>query len=166
MWDKIYLAVLAAALLVMSFFSFYSYSWLHSIGSPKDALAGYEYYAGLAGAFLWISTLVLLILANILFWKTRRAWALWTSFGYFAAFLLLRYFWLETASFNFQKENNLTDSSFSFSPVLGVILVIVAGVVVFFNQFLNLRLQQKMYPPRELPGEVEGERLSIDEKES
>lgn len=155
MWNKIYLAVFAVALVVMGFFTFYAISWLGSIGDPKHAFVGYEYYASLAWTFLWLSTIILLILANLLLWQTRRAWAMWASFGFFAVFILLRYFWLEPAFFSFQKLNKFTDSSFSLSPFFGVLLVIVAGIIVFFNQYLNLRLNEKMHPSKDIEGESE-----------
>lgn len=155
MWNKIYFAVLFAALPVMSFFMLYAYSWLQSIGSPADAFAGYQYYAGLSSTFLWLSTAVLLILANVLLWNTRRAWALWVTFVYFSVFVILRTFWLEKARYNFQQSD-----SFFFTPFVGVILIIAFGAIVFFNQFLNLRLHEKMYPPRETP-----ERSEVTENE-
>ena len=142
MWNKIYFAVLAVAVLAMCFFTFYAYSWLGSIGSPKDALAGFDYFAGSGSVFLWISSAVLLILANVILWNTRREWALWTTFVYFAVFVVLRTFWLEKARYNFQNSDSLF-----FTPIVGVILIIIAGAIVFFNQFLNLRLNEKMYPP-------------------
>jgi len=157
MWNKIYLAVLAVAVVAMSFFVLYSHSWLGSIGNPKDALEGFEYYAGLGSTFLWISTAILLILANIILWNSRRAWAMWASFAYFAFFIILRYFWLEKASYNFQKSD-----SFFLTPIFGVILIVAFGAVVFVNQFLNLRLNEKMYPPRapETVSENEEEKTS------
>ena len=142
MWNKIYLAVLALAVVVMCFFTFYANSWFGSIGNPKDVLAGYEYYAGLSSTFLWISTAVLVILANVILWLTRRGWAFWTTLGYFALFVILRTFWLEKARYNFQNSDSLF-----FTPIVGVILIIAAGAFVFFNQLLNLRLNEKMYPP-------------------
>ena len=133
MWNKIYFAVLAAAALAMCFFTFYAVSWFGSIGSPKDALAGYEYYAGLGSVFLWISSAVLLILANVILWNTRRGWALWTTLAYFAVFVLLRTFWLEKARFNFQ----FPESVFFTPALVGAGLIIAAGAVVFFNQLIN-----------------------------
>ncbi len=156
MWNKIYLAVFGVALFVMSFFTFYANSWLGSIGDPLAALAGYEFYAGLATSFLWISTVILLILANLLLWNTRRSWALWTSFAYFAIFVILRTFWLEKARFNFQNSDG-----FFFTPLVGVILIIVVGALVFFNQFLNLRLNERMYPIKEATENAEVEENEV-----
>lgn len=150
MWNKIYLAVLAVAVVVTSFFFIYSHSWFGSIGDPKHALEGFEYYAGWGSTFLWISTAILLILANIILWNSRRAWAMWTSFGYFAIFVVLRFFWLEKARYNFQNSD-----SFFFTPIVGVVLIIAFGAIVFFNQFLNLRLSEKMYPPKETEADLQ-----------
>jgi hypothetical protein len=145
MWNKIYFAVLAAASLAMCFFTFYANSWLGSIGSPKDAIEGYEFYAGIGSVFLSVSAGVLLILANVILWNTRRGWAMWTTLAYFAIFVLLRAFWLEKARYNFQYPDSLF-----FTPALvGAVLIIAAGVIVFFNQLLNLRFHEKMYPPSE-----------------
>ena len=150
MWNKIYFAVLAAAALAMCFFTFYAVSWFGSIGSPKDALAGYEYYAGIGTAFLSISSVILLVLANVILWNSRRGWAMWATLAYFAIFVILRTFWLEKARYNFQNSD-----SFFFTPIIGVILIIAAGAIVFFNQLINLRLQVKMYPPQEMPEDIE-----------
>jgi len=155
MWNKIYFAVLGIAGLVMCFFTFYAKSWLGSIGNPKDALEGYYYYAGFGSTFLWISSAVLLILANVLLWAMRRGWAMWTTLAYFAVFVILRTFWLEKARYNFENSNSLF-----FTPIVGVILIIIAAAIIFFNQILNLRLNEKMYPPK-----VDVEESSIAEKE-
>jgi uncharacterized membrane protein SirB2 len=143
MWNKVFYSVLAAAVIGMCFFTFYANSWLGSIGNPRTALEGYDYYAGFGSTFLWISSAVLLILANVILWTTRRGWAMWTTFAFFAVFVILRTFWLEKARYNFQNSDSLF-----FTPLVGVILIIVAGAFVFFNQFLNLRLSEKMYPPK------------------
>lgn len=155
MWNKIYFVLLAVAALLMCFFTFYAYSWLGSIGSPTSALEGYYHYAGLSSTFLWISTAVLLILANVILWETRRGWAMWATFAYFAVFVVLRTFWLEKARYNFENSDSLF-----FTPVIGVILIIAAGAFVFFNQFFNLRLNEKMYPPQQTD-----EGLQVEENE-
>src|SRR5215204_631986 len=145
MWNKIYLAVLAAAFLVMCFFTFYANSWLGSIGNPKDAIEGYEHYAGIGSLSLSISSVILLILANVILWNTRRGWALWTTLVYFAIFVILRAFWLEKSRYSLQYP----DSSFFTPALVGAGVIIAAGAIVFFNQLLNLRLNEKMYPPPE-----------------
>ncbi len=149
------MAVLAVVVVAMGFLSFYSHSWLGSIGDPKTTREFYEFYSGLALAFLWISSLILLILANVLLWKTRRGWAMWTTFLFFAVFIISRYFWLEQSFFAFKKANGFWQGEFSLSPFVGVILIIIAAVIVFFNQFLNLRLNERMYPPQEFSENIE-----------
>lgn len=141
MWNKIYLAVLAVAFIVTSFLTIYANTWLGSIGNPKDALEGYYYYAGLGSTFLGVSSFVLLVIGNVILWNTRRAWAMWTTFVYFTIFVILRTFWLEKTRYNFENSDSLF-----VTPVVGVILVVSVGAIVFFNQFINLRLNEKMYP--------------------
>ncbi len=141
MWNKIYLALLAVAFIVMCFFTFYANSWFGSIGNPKATLEGYYHYAGWGATILGVSSLILLVIANVIFWNTRRAWAMWTTFAYFTIFVILRTFWLEKMRYNFEKSDSLF-----FTPVVGVILIVAVGAIVFFNQFINLRLNEKMYP--------------------
>ncbi|GEM_PF-931954 len=147
MLSKIYLAILGLSLVAMGFFVFYSWSWLQSIGLPAAAAAGYEYHAGLAWPLLWVTTIVLLLLGNAILWATNRSWAMWVTFVYFAAMVVLRFFWLEQAYFAFRKTNNLFDGSFALGPFVAVIMIAVVAAVVFFNQFIIVRLRQKMYPP-------------------
>ncbi len=147
MWNKIYLIALAVLFLPMAFLSYYSWSWLQSIGSPQNVVLNYNYWSNFSWSYLWISTIILLIIANVLFWKTRRAWALWTTFLYFALFIIVRYFWLDQSLFQYKKTTGLGLGEFSVAPLFGVILCLIAAVIVFFNQFLVKRLQDKMYPP-------------------
>ncbi len=149
MLSKIYLGILVLSLIVMSFFVFYSWSWLQSIGLPATAAAGYEYHAGLAWPLLWITTIGLLTLGNAVLWVTNRSWAMWVTLVYFAAMIVIRLFWLEQSYFAFRKANNLSDGSFALGPFVAVILIVVVAAIVFFDQFIIVRLRQKMYPPVE-----------------
>ena len=164
MWSKLYLALLAIALAVMAFFSYYSWSWLQSIGLPAAAVEGYEYHAGLFWIFLWASSIVLLIVGNVMLWLTRNAWAMWATLLYFAVFMLLTYFWLGETAFNFKKQAGLGTGGFSLGPLLGVIFVIGAAVLIFLNQFMVVQLQRKMYPPVVEP-EADTETETIEKAE-
>ncbi len=145
MWSKIYLAILGLSILVMAFFSYYSWSWLQSIGQPAAAAAGYEYHAGLAWPLLWITTILLLLLGNAVLWTTKRSWAMWVTFVFFAAMAVLRFFRLEQAYFRFRKDN-FFDGSFALGPFVAVLMIAVMAAIVFFNQFILVRLYRKMYP--------------------
>lgn len=147
MWSKLYLALLGLSIAVMAFFSFYSWSWLQSIGSPAGAAAGYEYHAGFAWAFLWLATAILILAGNAVLWASGRAWAMWASFVYFAVMAILRFFWLDEAFFHFKKSNSLADGSFSIGPFVAVLLITMIAAIVFFDQFLVSRLRKKIYPP-------------------
>jgi hypothetical protein len=145
MWNKIYLVALAVAVLGIGALGFLSYKWLHSISKPTDVVENYQYYANLYWTFLFISSLVLLILANVLLWLRRRAWALWTTFAYFAFFILLQTWWLNRVFLDFQITNNLTESTFSFLGLGATFLCIVVAVGIFFNQFLVLRMRDRIH---------------------
>jgi hypothetical protein len=145
MWNKIYFLVLAIAVLVMVVLTFFAFTWLQSVTKPVDVAANYDYYSNLYGTFLWLSSLVLLILANVLLWKTRRAWALWTTFLYFAAFVLLQSWWLGGLYLDFKQRNNLAQETFSFSGLIGSVLCVLAAVGIFFDQFLVLRMRDRIF---------------------
>ncbi|MBK6751689.1 MAG: hypothetical protein KA956_06915 [Pyrinomonadaceae bacterium] len=145
MWKKLFLAILGISSAVMAFFTYYSWSWLNSVGRPADAVSGYEYHSGLACTVIAVSGVVLIALANGVLWATQRAWAIWVTFTYVAFFLIVRYFWLGEIFFRFNSDNGLTNSNYSFGPVFGVILILICGVMAFANQFISVRLYQKMY---------------------
>ena len=146
MWNKIYLILLAVAVLTMGVLMYLSYSWLGSITDPKNVAANYVYFADISWTFLMISSLVLLAAANVLLFKTRRAWALWASFLYFSVFMILQTFWLQESFFQYKKTNGLADGSFSLGAFVGVMFVALAAIFVFFNQYLVRRMQAKMFP--------------------
>lgn len=163
MWNKIYLAVLAAAILAMVVLLYFPYSWLQSVTAPRDVQAQYESYSNLGWAFLIISSVVLLVLANVLLWKTRRSWAMWATLLYFAIFVLAETFWLDREFFAYRQANNLTDSAIWFGALSGVILIVLAAIIVFFDQYLVKRLLDKSYPLLQ-PVESLPEEIPADEK--
>ena len=154
MWNKIYSIALAVLVLAICVLMYLSYSWLQSITNPADVASKYEFHSHLSWIFLWISSAILLVLANVILWKTRHTWAFWATLGYFAIFIILQTFWLDQSFFQYKKENNLQQSGISFSPFLGVGLCVAAAVFVFFNQLLLVRMHDKILkepPIEELP---------------
>ncbi len=155
MLTKLYFGTLAIAAVIVGALCFYANSWLSSIGDPSAAYAAFTYYLGLSWNALWITTAVLLILSNIVFWRSRGALTMWATFAYFTLFILLRYFWLESAAAAFRGAKLGTEGGFNLSIFLGVILIFLFAVIVFFNQYLGLRLYERMYPPAEPDIEAE-----------
>ncbi len=147
MISKFFIGILAVSTSLMAFFIYYAWSWLQSIGQPSAAAAAYTFHDSLAWSLLLGSTVVMLIMGNVILWLRGKAWAMWATLGYFSFFVLLHYFWLDQAFFHFKKANGLWDGSFSIGPLFGVILVVCAGVIVFLDQFAVVRLQRKMFPP-------------------
>lgn len=145
MWNKIFFIALSIAVLAMASFSFYSYSWLQSQTRPADVLQNYEYFSNLAWLFLWISSIVLLVLANALYWRIQQPWALWATFLYFAIFVVVQTFLLDSSFSTFQKRNFPAQEGFSPQPFLGVILCVLGVIIVFADQFLVSRLHKKMF---------------------
>ncbi len=163
MWNKIYLIILAAAIILSGILTFLAHDKLQSTGfAPATIVENYNYYANLNSMVLWISTIVLLIAANVVLWKLRKSWALWTTLVYFAAFTVLQTFWLGQSFFQFKKDNNLSSDVLSFSPFFGIATIILMAIIVFFNQYLVKRLHDKMYLPEQSVDELPAD-IPIDE---
>ena len=146
MWTKIFAVVLLMSAAIMAFFTYYSFSWLQSIGLPAAAAAGYEYHSAWGWIMLLITTCILLLFANAVYWTSSKLWALWATFAYFAVFIAVRYFWLEPSFFNFRKEHAMIDASFSAKPLLAVVLILVMAAIVFADQLILIRLRSRAYP--------------------
>ena len=139
MWARIYLGVLAAGVLAVGFFTYYSWGWLESIGRPEDAIAGYENTAGVAWAMLCLCSIVLLFLACGVMWARGRAWALWVTFAYFAAFVAISGLYLEP---RYWELRQVSDGVVS---VIAVLTIAGAAVPVLALQYLIIVLRQKFH---------------------
>ncbi len=148
MWNKIYMAVLGISFVLMAGLTFYSYTWLQSSTKPADVVTSYDYYSNMSWIFLWASSIILLILANVVLWTTRNAWAMWATFLYFALFMLLQTLWLDQSFFNYQQQNGLADRAFSLGAFSGILFCGLAAAIVFFNQFIVKRMRDKMFQPQ------------------
>lgn len=146
MWSKVYFGVLAVGVIAMALFTYYSWSWLQSIGAPADALEGYRYYDYLGVVTFFTTSVLLLILGNVILWLSKNAFALWTAFLYAGFFVLLKSFWLIPSMFEFCKTNGIPPFEWLPVRVISIPLVILAGVVIFLDQYFVLKLQRKMYP--------------------
>ncbi|MBA2380409.1 MAG: hypothetical protein H0V76_12625 [Blastocatellia bacterium] len=147
MWNKIFLTTLAIFATILAFFMYYAWSWLRSIGNPADAYQGFEFWSALGWAGLWIATLILLLNANLVFAKTERPWAFWATFGFFAFFITVKFFWLGAAAVDFQRAHQIDPGSAILGPFLAVFICIGFAGVVFANHYVAERSRLKIYPP-------------------
>jgi hypothetical protein len=150
MFSKIYVLVLIVAILITGLLTFYAYSWLGSLSSPQSIVENHNFYSNLAWTSVWLSSIILLGIANAILWKTRKLWAMWASLIFFAVFVVLHTFWLSPIISKFQYDNNLQERGISLSPFLGIIICILAAIIVFFNQFIVMRMHEKTFPPARL----------------
>jgi uncharacterized membrane protein len=166
MWTKIFLILFAVAVAAMLVLTYLSHAQLQSIGfAPRDIAAGFLSYAGTYWTALWIFSLALLILANVVLWLNRRAWALWLAFLFFSAFVLIRTWWLNEIYVTYTKDNNLPAESLFGYGILGVLLCIAAAVGIFFNQFLVLRMRDRVHGgDKPAVAEISEENPVVEEK--
>ncbi|MEO8649609.1 MAG: hypothetical protein ABI539_10630 [Acidobacteriota bacterium] len=155
MTNRIFVVVLLIFSGISVFLSCYAFSWLKSIGSPAAAVEAYSYYASAGLAFLWASSVILLIIANISTWHSNNAWPLWTSLAYFLIFLFLRAFWLDGAAAHMSAENGLVLSPAPVGFFLSVVTAAAGAAIVYFDQFLIVRLRERMYPSALETGDIE-----------
>jgi hypothetical protein len=154
MWSKIFIIALIAAILPMNFLTYYSWDWLSSIGSPAAVVENYAYYSSLGWMFLWVSTIVLLILANAVLWQIRRSWALWSTLVYFVFFVVVKSFWLERSFASYAQQHGVYEKSMFSGILLAIAICVAAVVIVFFNELIAIRLNKKIYPPIESNAEI------------
>ena len=145
MLNKIYLIALAVFVVGMCVLTYFGFDWLSSLTVPDDVKRNYEQWFRYGQIFLFVSSLILLILANVILWQTRQKWAFWATLGYFVVFILVQTFWLNRAFVQYQTDKNLAHDSTSFAPIFGVFMIIAAAVVIYFNQFLVTRTLDKMF---------------------
>ncbi|MEK7724205.1 MAG: hypothetical protein AAB336_07655 [Acidobacteriota bacterium] len=157
MFTKIYLALFVVALLVILTVTFLTYSQLQSVGFPPlTIIDNFQFYDSWHKTILWISSIALLVLANVILWTSRRSWALWLTFVYFGVFILLNMWWLSDAFIAYSKRNNLWNGSFNAGGLFAAFFVVVVGIGIFFNQFIVIRLHDKMFnQQKDVPETVE-----------
>lgn len=145
MWNKIYTVALAIFVLVMLVLTYLTFSQLQSVGfAPAVIAENYLVYESYFQQFLWMSSVALLILANVLLWTEQKSWALWATFLYFAVFVLLQGWWFGRMFSAYQQNNNLPQNAISFGILVSTFICIIAAVGIFFNQFLVLRMRERM----------------------
>ncbi len=165
---KFYLFALAVFVLVMGFLTYLAYDWLGSVTAPEDVVRKYEENLKYGRFFLLVSSLLLLIFANVIFWKMRQAWTFWATLAYFAFFILIQNILLNGAFVQYQNTKKILDGTFSWIPLIGVSLCISAAFVVFINQFVVTRMHDKMFAQdaeiKELTDETDS--VKVDEAET
>ncbi len=144
MLKKIFIGLFSLATIVAAFLTYYSYDWLQSIGNPEIAVQNFQYFSSINWTYIWISFIVLLICANVIIWKSKNVLFVWLSYAYFIIFIALHTFWLERNYLSFLKSNGLAETAISVTPLIGVVICIIVAIAVFFNQFILLRLREKL----------------------
>jgi hypothetical protein len=167
MWNKLYLAVLLVCVIVAGFFVYYGWSWLTSIGDPRIALENYSYHRGMGIYAMLISTALLIILGSVVLWVNGTAWALWVSEAYAVVFALILLVVLNAAANSYCLENNICQDP---GRASGILLTVFGGLalsgVIFADQFLLLRLREKMYGRRDTEVATEKENSRDKDPES
>lgn len=145
MWNKIYTAILGISFILSAGLTYYAYTWLQSVGSPVNVVQNFEYYANAGRMFLWTSSIILLVLANVILWTTGNAWAMWTTLIYFALFILIQTFWLDKSFLSYQQNNGIAENAFFLTAFTGIILCVLAAIGIFFDQFIVKKMYDRTH---------------------
>ncbi|MFL6374476.1 MAG: hypothetical protein ACJ73D_07415 [Pyrinomonadaceae bacterium] len=164
MWTRIYIGVLAAAVLVVGFFTYYAWTWLESIGKPADAIAGYENITAVSWPLLCVCTAVLLFIASGVVWTRGGAWALWLTFAYFTVFVAIGGFYLDREYKRLLESTAGIDTNVWATTVISVLMIAGAAIPVLALQYLISVMRQKFKrsassPIIDLEAENESSRL-------
>lgn len=171
MLNKVFPIALTLAVVIMAILTYFAYLQLQSVGFAPSVIAGnYLQFEGYYQQFLWLSSVILLLLANILLWKEKKSWALWATLGYFAFFVLINGWWLNGIFADYKRANFSPDGNLNTAGLFSAIICIAAAVAVFFDQFIVLRMRERMHPVNEpvsesfeaLPEEIEPGDDSLD----
>lgn len=144
MFNKLYLLALAVFIFGMCFLTYMASDWLTSVSNPEIVSQEFQFWFRYGRIYLLITSVLLLALANVILWKTEKSWFFWTTLLYFSVFIILQTFWLDRAFADFKVAKRLEDSAFTFSPIIGVLGVIVFAAFVLINQVLLKRILSKM----------------------
>lgn len=145
MWGKTYVATFSVFAFILFFVVYYAASWLGSITAPVDAFAGYEYFRSFSWYLLWITTAILLVVANVVLVKRDRSWAMWSTFAYFCFFVLGIGFLLPIYAIGFLREHGFAPETQNYlSPFLALGLCVAVGALVFGNRLLVKRMRDRI----------------------
>lgn len=163
MISKIYLIGLGIFVILMGILTYFAYDWLGSLTAPIDVKTNYEFFISSGRQTLLVSTVILLILANIILWKLEKSWAFWSTLLYFVFFILIQSFWLDRAFEQFKENRGLSDGTLSISPIIGVGLCFAAAFFIYFNQYLIKRMYEKMFSKDNPIKEIEDEENIVEQ---
>lgn len=156
MLTKIFFGILLLSIFVMGALFFLSSSSLNSIGfSPRQIVDNFFGYNSIYWTGLWVTSGLLLIFSNVLLWTNRNAWSLWISFVFFAVFLMLQTMFIGDKLYAFTSANLPAETPLGFGGIAGAFACVVVAIGVFFNQFLVLRMRDKMFKVEAEPKVIE-----------
>jgi hypothetical protein len=146
MLNKIFLVALLVSVLVMASLNYISSASLNSVGfSPQQIFETFNGYNSIAWSALWLTSGTLLVLANVALWTSRKAWSLWATFIFFSIFLLIQTIFIGDKLNSYLATNLNAQSGINFIGILGAFTVVFVAIGVFFNQFLVIRMRDKMF---------------------
>jgi len=116
---------------------------LASGGPVEEIVLKFESYTRILKPAILISTLVLVLLSNIKYWKWGKKVYFFLTFLFFCLFEGVYWFYLAESYFIFRKTNDLWDGGFSVNYIIGIVYIFVGAFVMMIN-WLLIRNAAKM----------------------
>jgi hypothetical protein len=146
MLNKFFLGAIVLSIIIMAAFLYISNATLNSVGfSPQQIVETFNGYNSITWSALWITSGLLLILANLVLWSSRKAWSLWATFIFFSVFLLVQTIFIGDKLNSYIASNLNSQSGINFTGILGAFTCVFVAIGVFFNQYLVIRMRDKIY---------------------
>ena len=139
--DKAYLLLFTVISLFTAFWIFHTHTVLQNTDSPTTVVRLFDRNNDLLYNIVTIFSMILLLLSNIVYWRTGKGiFFLWSVFYFMAGIISLAI--LENARFYYTKQNGLWNGKFSSGFIVAVVFNIDCNCYNN-NQFFYYKLFKK-----------------------
>lgn len=102
----------------------------------KGAMESFNALKSNLSIFTLVSFAILVLTANLAYWKTRQGFPILLSFLLFAAFIYLDWFQLSQKYFTYKKNHDMLFGEHNFAPLIGAALMFSGFLLTIGNLIL------------------------------
>ncbi len=148
--DKIYFFLLIAISLFTAFWIYHTHTVLENTESPLTVVRLFDLNNDLLYNIVTIFSIILLLTANLFYWRNGNAvFFLWSVLYFMAGIISLAI--LEDARFYYTKQNGLFRGKISSGLVVTIYLIVIVIVITIINFLIITYLRKKaVYNKRKL----------------
>ena len=140
--DRGFLLLLSVIILFTAFWIFHTHTVLQNTGSPTTIVRLFDLNNDLLYNIVTIFSIILLLLSNIFYWRTRNGiYFLWSVFYFMAGIISLAI--LENARFYYTRQNGIWNGRFSSGFIVSVYLILIVIIITIINFFIINYLRKR-----------------------